>query len=389
MISLEGRVPVSLNKLQLLNYLQAEVRLHHVSPYTSRLLTIESELQHFQMLDFNISSPANQLIVDIEMLIPVNVRLPLCKFRVNTKPKIKISILGTGFSGTSKIESLSLSLRTLQLNGALSVFEGMIRKNIIAQVEKLLPDILKLVNSKISELLSQKTQIDFNISGIDYNNLLYVKGVKLRECSSSNNSLLIDVFSSAYIENQNQGFEAEYYEIERKEHPGQFNVAIHQDFLKSILTKLITEVEIPVLNKKIPLVLTDFRVVCNVLYVGLELSEFYKGAWRLKLDTSVTSDTLRFSLLEMQSTGSNSLFDKGITKLLELGIEKLIQKYAEIPFSTINAHIAGGIKDAYHFDFQSSAIKLSVPKFSVKHITFDDKIVLVNCEWQDRFYLEL
>ncbi|HNA94822.1 MAG TPA: hypothetical protein PKZ72_08935, partial [Saprospiraceae bacterium] len=94
-------------------------------------------------------------------------------------------------------------------------------------------------------------------------------------------------------------------------------------------------------------------------------------------------------LLEMQSTGSNSLFDKGITKLLELGIEKLIQKYAEIPFSTINAHIAGGIKDAYHFDFQSSAIKLSVPKFSVKHITFDDKIVLVNCEWQDRFYLEL
>lgn len=389
MISVEGRIPIIINKNQLIRFVETQIRNLPEKNIGSGLVKFSPQLAELKLNDLHFESGLEHLTCNVYFELPSVMRMRFLSFDVSMLAKCAVTIYLNEFSSTNGIDAISLDIKKLRLNGIWSLFNGLFRKKFISNFAKLRNDLIKQVNQKIFELFERSSEVNFQLRSVEYQNALTPKIIALRGCSSPSNSFHFDFFISAFIKNINRGFHAELIDIERKEHSDQFNIAIHQIFLKSVVSHVINEMHVPVINRKVPLQLDFIKIDDNVMHVGVQMTEIYKGNWKLKLDVMVQNDTIKFSLLEIESSSGHSLIEKGVTKLLELGLEKLLKEYAEIELVTLNKMIKGPLKDVYHFEIDGISAKLLVPGFEIKHINLDQNSILLNAQWDKSFYVEL
>lgn len=389
MISIEGRLPVSVNKAQLLQFIEGEASKVLPKPVSTGLFTVTPDMTSIRFKDIRVTNQVPLLGVQIVFELMVLVKAGFIKCKVKTRNTIGVDVHGTEISKDVKIKHLNVQFERIEISGFPGLFQNLILKKINSDLLGKKTEQLEDIYRKIEPVFSDFQESGFQIKGVNFSNLIIPRFLAVRDFNCPGNMLLLDMFGSVFIKNIRPGLVTEMIDIEKKEHPFEFNISIHQIFLKEVAGLFLSNLTIPIINRKLPLDLKFINIDENVMHVGFEISELLKGHWLLQLDVIIHHDAIRFSLIKIESTGRESIIDKGITKALEYGIEKLLKEYAEFPLSVIKNMIAENLKPSYRVQSGDTVMEVEVPDFKIQHVWLDQQSILFNAKWESPFYIKL
>ncbi len=389
MISIEGRIPISVNKAQLSKLLEGEIRKILPKVVKVGLFKITPDLSSFELSNIQIFTNQGNIKCQVEFSMPLKMKLGFINFLVKNHSKFTTELQLVEVSKGKNITDLNIIFNQIIISGLLGLFEGFLLRKANFALRELHESILVKINKAIAPWFDKPFESNFSIKGKNFENSLVANVIAARDCQSLTNTLNFDIFGSTFIQNIRPGLNTQLIDIERKEHPFEFNIAIHQLFVKEVANLFIKDLTIPIINKKIPVVLRHINIEGNIMHVGFEIDQFFKGTWQIQMDVVIQNDVLKFTLLHIESLSGESLIDKGITKALEFGVEKLLKDYAQIKISTINDLVSGQLKPVYRKEINGAMLQVNVPEFDIQHVWLDQKSILINAKWQEPFYIEL